>query len=81
LENYGTAPKEGQLVRYIYVNHCSSNPLTRVQALPLYDGRSYDKEKYGELVLEAAETLLKVFGFKKKDADSSLQKLFVQRTV
>jgi DNA polymerase elongation subunit (family B) len=81
LENYGTVLKEGQLVRYIYVNHCSSNPLTRVQALPLYDGRSYEKEKYGELVLEAAETLLKVFGFKKKDADSSLQKLFVQRTV
>ncbi len=63
LEAQGIVINEGQLIRYIYVNHRSPNPLTRVQALSLYDGRSYDREKYGELVLEAAETLLKVFGF------------------
>jgi len=67
LETRGvSSTNEGQLVRYIYVNHRSSNPLTRIQALPLYDGRSYDREKYGELVLEAAETLLGVFGFHRK---------------
>lgn len=63
LETRGAVSTEGQLVRYIYVNHRSSNPLNRIQVLSLYDGRSYDREKYGELVLEAAETLLGVFGF------------------
>ncbi|MEX2750325.1 MAG: DNA polymerase domain-containing protein [Candidatus Freyarchaeota archaeon] len=81
LENYGTVLKEGQLVRYIYVNHRSSNPLTRVQALPLYDGRSYDREKYCELILEAAETLLKVFGFNKKDLHPPLKIVSLKNTV
>jgi DNA polymerase elongation subunit (family B) len=66
LETRGITSNEGQLIRYIYVNQRSPNPLNRVQALPLYDGRSYDREKYGELVLEAAETLLGVFGFSRE---------------
>ncbi|MHA1209232.1 MAG: DNA polymerase domain-containing protein [Candidatus Freyarchaeota archaeon] len=75
LETHGVASKEGQLVRYVYVNHRSSNPLTRIQALPLYDGRSYDREKYGELVLEAAETLLGVFGFHPPKKEKGLRSL------
>ena len=75
LETHGVASREGQLVRYVYVNHRSSNPLTRIQALPLYDGRSYDREKYGELVLEAAETLLGVFGFHSPRKEKGLRSL------
>ncbi|MHA1721760.1 MAG: DNA polymerase domain-containing protein [Candidatus Baldrarchaeia archaeon] len=63
LETCGAVFNEEKLIRYIYVNHRSSNPLTRVQILHLYDNRSYDREKYGKLVLEAAKTLLNVFGF------------------
>ena len=77
LEACGIISNEGQLIRYIYVNNRSSNPLTRIQALPLYDGRSYDREKYGGLVLEAAETLLGVFGFhrEKSELKSLLKKI------
>lgn len=74
LEARGVVTGEGQLIRYLYVNHRSSNPLTRVQALPLYDGRGYDREKYGELVLEAAETLLGVFGFHREKDELKLLK-------
>ena len=62
LEVCGDVFKGENLVKYVYVNHGSSNPLTRVQVLNLYDGRGYDRKKYGELVLSAAETLLSVFG-------------------
>jgi len=62
LEVCGDVFKGENLVKYVYVNHGSSNPLTRVQVLNLYDGRGYDRKKYGELVLNAAETLLSVFG-------------------
>jgi DNA polymerase elongation subunit (family B) len=73
LETHGVVSTEGQLVRYVYVNHGSPNPLKRIQALPLYDGRSYDREKYGQLVLEAAETLLGVFGFHREKKMGALK--------
>ena len=63
LETQGNSFNGKKLIRYVYVNHRRSNPLTRIQVLHLYDGRGYDREKYGKLVLEAAKTLLSVFGF------------------
>jgi DNA polymerase elongation subunit (family B) len=57
-------PLKGDTIQYIYTNSKHGNPLCRVtlieniQSLP-----QYDKEKYKEMVLDAAETVLGFFGF------------------
>ena len=55
---------KGDTIQYIYTDSKHNNPLCRVtpienlESLPLYD-----KEKYKEMVLDAAETVLGFFGF------------------
>jgi DNA polymerase elongation subunit (family B) len=57
-------PLKGDMIEYIYTNSKHNNPLCRVtpigsvNCLPLYD-----KEKYKEMLLDAAETILGFFGF------------------
>jgi hypothetical protein len=57
-------PLEGDTIQYIYTDSKHNNPLCRVtpieytQSLP-----RYDKEKYKEMILDAAETVLGLFGF------------------
>jgi len=53
----------GDVVEFVYINSRSRNPLGRVQAWRIYDGRGYDVEKYVQLLLDAAESILAVFGF------------------
>jgi light-regulated signal transduction histidine kinase (bacteriophytochrome) len=53
-------------IQYIYKDAHHKNPLCRVTALELIRAEkelNYDKEKYREMLLEAAETLLAYFGF------------------
>ena len=53
-------------IRYIYTDTHHSNPLCRVTALELVKQEQeldYDKDKYREMLLEAAETVLDYFGF------------------
>jgi DNA polymerase elongation subunit (family B) len=60
-------PSKGDAIKYIYTNSQHNNPLYRV--LPVDNiqrskGESnYDKEKYREMILDAAETVLGYFGF------------------
>jgi hypothetical protein len=57
-------PLKGDTIQYIYIDSKHNNPLCRVtpieniQSLP-----QYDKEKYKEMALDAAETVLGLFGF------------------
>jgi DNA polymerase elongation subunit (family B) len=57
-------PLKGYTIQYIYTDSKHNNPLCRVtpienlQSLP-----PYDKEKYKEMILYAAETVLGFFGF------------------
>ena len=57
-------PLKGDTIQYIYTDSKHNNPLCRVtpieniQSLP-----QYDKEKYKEMILDAAETVLGYFGF------------------
>lgn len=54
------------MVQYIYTNAIHKNPLRRVVSLDLVSrGKEpdYDKEKYREMLLEAAESILGYFGF------------------
>jgi hypothetical protein len=50
------------------VNEDHRNPYRRVVSVDVMDRsrRYYDKEKYVELVLDAAETILGIFGFRKR---------------
>lgn len=56
----------GEDVDYIFTNASHTNPLYRVtpRALIVENGDfEYDKEKYRDLLLEAAETVLSIFSF------------------
>jgi DNA polymerase elongation subunit (family B) len=62
-------PSKGDTIKYIYTDSQDKNSLCRV--LPVENAHqnnteerfSYDKEKYREMVLDAAETVLGYFGF------------------
>ena len=57
-------PLKGETIQYIYTDSKHNNPLCRV--VPIENTKSlpqYDKEKYKEMTLDAAETVLGFFGF------------------
>jgi DNA polymerase elongation subunit (family B) len=57
-------PVKGDTIQYIYTDSKHNNPLCRV--VPIENTKSlppYDKEKYKEMTLDAAETVLGFFGF------------------
>jgi DNA polymerase elongation subunit (family B) len=71
-------PTKGDTIQYIYTNSKHNNPLCRVVSLEILrkvgekekDGKeengktlNYDKDKYREMMLDAAETVLGYFGF------------------
>ncbi len=70
----GKYPTKGDTIQYIYTNSQHKNPLCRVVPLEILqngekDGKeekrtlNYDKDKYREMILDAAETVLGYFGF------------------
>jgi len=62
----GKSTSVGESVEYIFTNSGHINPLYRVRPEALMEQNGdfdYDKEKYRELLLEAAETVLGYFGF------------------
>jgi DNA polymerase elongation subunit (family B) len=70
----GRHPAKGDTINYIYTNTEHKNPLCRIAALeiPYQDADNsksktlnYDKEKYREMILDAAETVLGTFGFER----------------
>jgi DNA polymerase elongation subunit (family B) len=62
-------PSRGDTIRYIYTDSQHKNPLCRVVSIDnsqeknTEDTINYDKEKYREMLLDAAETVLAYFGF------------------
>ena len=66
----GRYPTKGDTIQYIYTNSQHNNPLCRVVPIENLqeEGKTttldkYDKEKYREMVPDAAETVLGFFGF------------------
>ena len=64
----GKHPSKGDTIKYIYTNSQHKNPLCRVVSIDstINDKKEkldYDKEKYKEMILDAAETVLGYFGF------------------
>jgi DNA polymerase elongation subunit (family B) len=60
-------PSKGDTINYIYTDSKHSNPLCRIISVGSREEEnkafSYDKEKYREMILDAAETVLGYFGF------------------
>jgi len=57
-------PLKGETIQYIYTDSKHNNPLCRVTPIEnLASLPRYDKEKYKEMILDAAETVLGFFGF------------------
>jgi DNA polymerase elongation subunit (family B) len=65
LNNAGISLVRGDDVQYIYKDARNNDPLSRVIPVELIKGNeyNYDKEKYRDMLLEAAETVLGYFGF------------------
>jgi DNA polymerase elongation subunit (family B) len=70
----GNRQVKGDTIQYIYTNSQHNNPLCRVVPIELMQREqgeeenappldNYDKEKYREMILDAAETVLGFFGF------------------
>jgi DNA polymerase elongation subunit (family B) len=62
----GVPLTRGDTIQYIYTDAAHSNPLRRVTPIEFIEqGREqvYDREKYREMLVEAAETVLDYFGF------------------
>jgi DNA polymerase elongation subunit (family B) len=66
--NTGKQPVRGDTIKYIYTNVEHQNPLNRVVTVGSGDnfGLNYDKEKYKEMLLDASETVLGIFGFSRE---------------
>jgi DNA polymerase elongation subunit (family B) len=73
-ERGGKYPTKGDTIQYIYTNSQHKNPLCRVVPLEILqkvekDGKeekstlNYDKDRYREMILDAADTVLICFGF------------------
>ena len=64
LTEAGKSMVRGDIIQYIYTDAAHKNPLRRVVPVDLIsEEHDYDKEKYREMLLEAAETILGYFGF------------------
>ena len=62
----GKPPSRGDIIQYIYTDSQHQNPLNRVVTAEDSDnnfGLEYDREKYKEMLLDASETTLGIFGF------------------
>jgi DNA polymerase elongation subunit (family B) len=77
----GKQQTKGDTIQYIYTNSQHKNPLCRVVPLEILqkekDGKeekinlNYDKDKYREMILDAADTVLGYFGFNRTIYENS----------
>ena len=64
LSETGQSLVRGDTIQYIFTDAAHKNPLRRVIPVDLIsEEHDYDKEKYREMLLEAAESILGYFGF------------------
>ena len=75
LTEAGKSLIRGDIIQYIYTDSTHKNPLRRVMPVDLISQEhDYDKEKYREMLLEAAETILGYFGFERTLYGDSIRK-------
>jgi DNA polymerase elongation subunit (family B) len=59
----GVVAKRGDSIQYVYTDSSHTDPLYRITPAKLITNQNYDREKYLELLLDAAEAVLSIFGF------------------
>ncbi len=62
----GKQASRGDIIQYVYTDSQHQNPLNRVVTAGILEnnfGLEYDREKYKEILLDGAETVLGIFGF------------------
>ena len=59
----GVIAGRGDNIQYVYTDSNHSDPLNRVVPAKLLSSENYDKQKYLDMLLDSAETVLSVFGF------------------
>jgi hypothetical protein len=60
----GRGVQPGETIDFIYTDADHHNPLCRVMTYDYIGGKvNSDREKYRDMVLDAAETILSTFGF------------------
>jgi DNA polymerase elongation subunit (family B) len=74
LSQCGQEIRRGENIQFVYINADHSNPLRRVVPYAVYDGDDYDRIKYRDLILDAAETVLRTFGFTRQQFGTRLKK-------
>jgi DNA polymerase elongation subunit (family B) len=77
LTEAGKSMVRGDTIQYIYTDVAHNNPLRRVRPVALINQgkkHEYDKEKYREMLLEAAETILGYFGFDRTNYGDAVRK-------
>jgi hypothetical protein len=70
---------KGDTIQYVYTDSQHNNPLYRVVPIAIGNAQKesmskYDKEKYREMILDAAETILGLFGFDRTVYSSNIKK-------
>jgi len=76
LTEAGKSLVRGDMIQYIYTDSAHKNPLRRVMPVDLInEEHDYDKEKYREMLLEAAETILGYFGFDRTLYGDTIRKI------
>lgn len=59
----GVITNRGDNIQYVHTNSNHTDPLFRITPAKLLSTKNYDREKYLEILLDAAEAVLAVFGF------------------
>lgn len=60
--------KAGEDINFIFMDSDHHNPLCRVMPCELTSSNvNFDREKYRDMLLNAAETVLSTFGFSRED--------------
>jgi DNA polymerase elongation subunit (family B) len=82
----GVIASRGDNIQYILTDSNHADPLQRITPTRLISSKTYDKEKYLEMLLDSAEAVLSVFefsrsvyGFEKKKAFHWWNELYQQR--
>jgi DNA polymerase elongation subunit (family B) len=59
----GVIANLGDNIQYVHTDSKHTDPLYRITPVKLISTQKYDREKYLEMLLDAAEAVLSVFGF------------------
>lgn len=59
----GVIAHRGDSIQYVYTDSSHADPLHRITPTKLISSKDYDEEKYLEMLLDASEAVLSVFGF------------------